>query len=100
MARVKVDAERVIAAANRIKNLNNQMRAEFKSVQDAISRLDSSWDGSAANNAIRKFNAIKNSYCDARYNVIDNFVAFLHQQVGEGYIQTEATNKSLADQFK
>ena len=100
MARLKVDAEQVVATANRIKNLNNQMRDGFSSVQDAISRLDGTWDGSAATNAIGKFNAIKNSYCDARYNVVDNFVAFLHQQVGEGYTQTEATNKSLADQFK
>lgn len=100
MARLKVDAEQVVATANRIKNLNNQMRDGFSSVQDAITRLDGTWDGSAATNAISKFNAIKNAYCDARYNVVDSFVAFLHQQVGEGYTQTEAANKSLADQFK
>lgn len=100
MANLKVDAEQVIASANRIKNLNDQMRDGFSSVQDAITRLDGTWDGSAATNTISKFNAIKNSYCDARYNVVDNFVAFLYQQVGEGYTQTEAANKSLADQFK
>ena len=100
MARLKVDTEQVIAIANKIKSLNNQMRDDFDSVQDAITRLDGTWDGSAATNAISKFNAIKNSYCDARYNVVDNFVAFLHQQVGEGYTQTEAANKSLAEQFK
>lgn len=100
MSRLKVNAEQVIASANRIKNLNDQMRDDFSNVQDAIKKLDGTWDGSAANNAISKFNAIKNSYCDARYNVVDNFVAFLHQQVGEGYTQTEAANKSLADQFK
>ncbi len=100
MARLKVDAEQVVATANRIKNLNDQMRDRFSSVQDAITRLDGTWDGSAATNAISKFNDIKNSYCDARYNVVDNFVAFLHQQVGEGYTQTEAVNKSLADRFK
>ncbi len=100
MARLIIDAEQVVATANRIKNLNNQMRDSFSSVQDAITKLDGTWDGSAATNAISKFNAIKNSYCDARYNVVDNFVAFLHQQVGEGYIQAEAANKSLADQFK
>ena len=45
------------------------MRDGFSSVQDAITRLDGTWDGSAATNAISKFNAIKNAYCDARYNV-------------------------------
>lgn len=100
MARLKVDAEQVIATANKIKKLNNQMRDEFCTVQDAIKRLDGTWDGSAATNAIGKFNSIKNSYCNARHSVIDSFVAFLHQQVGEGYTQTENVNKSLADQFK
>lgn len=100
MARLKVDTEQVITIANKIKSLNNQMRDDFDGVQDAITRLDGTWDGSAATNAISKFNAIKNSYCDARYNVVDYFVSFLHQQVGEGYAQTEAANKSLAEQFK
>lgn len=100
MARLKVDADQVVATANRIKNLNNQMRDSFNSVQDAVKKLNGTWDSPAATNAIAKFDAIKNSYCDARYNVVDNFVAFLHQQVGEGYTQTEAVNKSLADQFK
>ena len=100
MARLKVDAEQVIATAKRIKNYNNQMRDGFSNVQNAIDKLNNSWDGSAASSAISKFNAIKNSYCEARYNVVDNFVAFLHQQVGEGYTQTESANKSLADQFK
>ena len=100
MARLKVDAEQVIATAKRIKNYNNQMRDSFSNVHNAIDKLNNSWDGSAASSAISKFNAIKNSYCEARYNVVDNFVAFLHQQVGEGYTQTESANKSLADQFK
>ena len=100
MADLKIDVEQVVAAANRIKNLNTQMKDDFDCVQDAITKLDGAWDGSAATNAIGKFNAIKNAYCDARYNVVDNFVAFLHQQVGEGYTQTETANKSLADQFK
>lgn len=100
MANLKVNAGQVIASANKIKNLNDQMRDGFSSVQDAITRLDGVWDGSAATNAISKFNSIKNSYCDSRYKVVDNFVAFLHQQVGEGYVQTENVNKSLADAFK
>lgn len=100
MANLKVDAAQVVATANRIKALNVRMSDDFASVQDAISKLDGTWDGSAATAAIGKFNAIKNSFCDARYGVIDNFVLFLHQQVGEGYTQTESVNKSLADQFK
>ena len=100
MADLKINAEQVVETARRIKNINNQIREGFNNVQKAVTRLDGAWDSPAATNAINKFKAIKNSYCDARYDVIDNYVAFLHQQVGEGYTQTETTNKSLADAFK
>lgn len=100
MAEMKVNVDRVHSAAIRIKGLNDQMRDDFADVQKAISKLDGSWDGSAATNTISKFNSIKSSYCNARYKVVDNFVAFLHQQIGEGYAQTEDANKSLADAFK
>lgn len=100
MVELKVNAEQVIATADRIKDLNIQMRDRFTDVQTSMTRLDSTWEGAAATNAISKFNALKDSYCEARYNVVDNFVAFLHRQVGEGYTQTEEVNISLADQFK
>ncbi len=100
MANLKVNTDAVVNAANNLKTLNNQMKNEFPSVQTAINRLDSSWEGAAANNAIRKFNELKSNFCDARYNVIDNYINFLLQQVGEGYTQTENANKSLADAFK
>ena len=100
MANLKMNTDGVVASANNIKNLNNQMRSNFNNVQKAISKLDASWDGSAASSAMSKFNSIKSKYCSARYNVLDNYVKFLYQQVGEGYTQTEDVNKSLADQFK
>ncbi len=95
-----MNTEAVVTAAGNLKSLNNQIRNDFPGLQTAITQLDSTWDGSAATTAISKFNEIKSKFLDARYNVIDNYVNFLLQQVGEGYTQTEETNKSLADQFK
>lgn len=100
MANLKVNSQQVISTANKIKGLNNQINDGFENVENAISRLNRKWDGPASNNAINKFNSIKGAYCSSRYKVVDNFVAFLHQQVGEGYAQTESVNKSLADAFK
>jgi len=100
MGKVKVNTDSAVTAANKIKGYNNQIRNGFSSVQSAISSLDASWDGSAATTAISKFNEIKSKYPDSRYNVVDNFVNFLLQQVGEGYTQTENANTSLADAFK
>lgn len=95
-----MNTEAVVTAAGNLKSINNQIRNDFPRLQTAITQLDSAWDGSAATTAISKFNEIKSKFLDARYNVIDNYVKFLLQQVGEGYTQTEDANKSLADQFK
>lgn len=100
MASIKVNTDLAIAAANNIKNANSQIRDGFPKVQRAINQLDNSWDGSAATNAISKFNEMQSKYVDARYKVVDNYVNFLLQQVGEGYAQTEEANISLADAFK
>ncbi len=100
MTKLKINTDAVVAAAGNIKLYNTQMRDRFPSLQTAITRLDNSWDGSAAVAAISKFNEIKSKFCDARFNVLDNYVNFLLQQVGEGYTQTEDINLSLADQFK
>ena len=100
MANLKINVEATVATAGRIKSYNQQMRDGFPNVQSAITRLNNSWDGSASEKAMNKFNEIRSNYCEARYNVLDNYVNFLYQQVGEGYTQTEDTNVSLADQFK
>ena len=100
MADLRIDAELAIDTGTRIGVLNAQMRDGFDNVQKAMSRLDGSWDGSAATAAMNKFQAIKNTFCEARYNVVDNYVAFLHKQVGAGYMKTEEANRDLASWFK
>lgn len=100
MARLKIDTEAVVTAAGNISQFNKQMEDGISSMQKAIARLNVTWSGKAATAAIEKFDEIKNGFFDARYNVLDNYVNFLLQQVGEGYTQTETVNKSLAAQFK
>lgn len=100
MANLKINTDSVVTAATNIKTINRQIRDGFSSVQNAVTQLDNAWDGSAATNAIGKFNEIKNKYPNSRYNVIDSFASFLLQQVGERYVQTEDGIKSLAKEFK
>lgn len=100
MADLKVNTDAAVTAARNIKLCNTQIRDNFPTLQSAISDLDGSWDGAAAGAAISKFNEIRSKFSDARYTALDNYVNFLLQQVGEGYTQTEETNKSLADAFK
>lgn len=100
MADLRINSDAVVVAANNIKSLNGQIRDGFGSVKNAINKLNNTWDGGASDSAISKFNEIESNYCNARYNVMNDYVFFLLQQVGEGYTNTEAVNVSLADQFK
>lgn len=100
MANLKINTDAAVTAAGNIKLYNTQIRDGFSNVQTAITQLDNCWEGSAATAAISSFNEVKSKFFDARYNVLDNYVNFLLQQVGEGYSQTEDANISLADQFK
>lgn len=100
MADMKVNVDAVISAADSVKLYNCMMRDGIMDVNAAMTRLNQAWDGNASNAAIAKFNEIKEKLCDARYKVMDNYVNFLLQQVGEGYEVVEDVNKSLADQFK
>ncbi len=100
MADLRINIDNAVATSNNLKRLNTQIRDAFPGVQTAINRLNNSWDGPAASKTIAKFSEIKEKYAEARYNVVDNYVRFLLQQVGEGYTQTEEANTSLADAFK
>lgn len=100
MADLRINTEAVITVANNLKMYNAQMKDEIHNAVTAINKLDKSWDGEAASAAINKFNEIKSKYSETRYDVLDNFVRFLLQEIGEGYTQTEEANKSLASQFK
>lgn len=100
MSDLKINSDRVIHSANSVRTINNAIRDDFGKVENAIRQLDASWDGSAASNAMAKFNSLKTSFCDARYNVLDEYVRFLYGQVGQGYNETESVNRSLADSFK
>ena len=100
MKGVKINTDVVITTSEKLKLLNEEMRDGFNSVQKAIIQLNNSWDGSASEATISKFNEIKVKFCDARYIVLNNYANFLLNQVGEGYNQTEKANVSLAEQFK
>ena len=100
MADLKISTDAALMAAERIRAYNAQMRDDFPSVQDAINQLDNGWDGAVADKAKLRFNEMKSEFCNSRYNVLDNYVRYLLQQVDIGYEQTESVNINLADKFK
>ena len=100
MGFLKINTDAAVTAAENIKTFNTQINDGFDNVQKAMNQLDLCWDGSAAEESIKKFNEVKSNYLEARYNVLDNYANFLLQLVGAGYVDAETVNLSLADQFK
>ncbi len=97
---MSVNTDMVLLTAKNISDINDSIRNGFSDVEDAISSLNSNWEGSASENAFTQFNAIKDAFCENRYNVVANYVAFLQQQVDAGYVGVENINNKLAEAFK
>ncbi len=100
MANLKINTDSVSTAASKVKNYNDKIKEDFSNVRNAITALDRAWDSPAASAAISDFNALDSKYSQRRYNVVNDYVNFLYQQINVGYETTEKTNKSLADAFK
>lgn len=96
---IKVDTARVSATAKNIANYNSRIRDDFSSVESAMRALNNAWDGAAASRAMSAFHEIKNAFHEPRYEVLQNYVAFLQQTVDPGYTLAEKANTSLADRF-
>ena len=97
---IKISTQKVDSAASNISRINGSIRDDFSAVTNAMNVLDRNWDGSAADNVIRAFNSIKESYCDYRYNVINDMVLFMKNQVSSNYNNTEQKVQNAANLFK
>lgn len=100
MSLIHADVDFIEAEAIRLKNYNNAIYEGFTVVEASMKGLDAHWEGVAAAAAFNKFRGIRPAFCDARFNVMNNFSDVLVRQVGDGYRQTETLNSTLADSFK
>lgn len=99
MADLRVQTEEVRAAADRIRTLNQEMSDQFEQAIGNLDHLNDDWDGQAADFSYEKFMELRQKYPEQRYRVLDQYVGFLHRQIGEGYESAEKKNTELADQF-
>ena len=100
MPNLLVNTDRIVSTASELSTINAQIRDGFDSVQKAISSLKQTWEGPAASYAINKFQRTIPGGLEARYAVLNDYSTFLLSSVGEGYVQAETVNTSLADLFK
>lgn len=100
MKDLRVDSVAVLTAADKISTINKAIYDKIGDVEVSVTKLNSTWDSPSAAGVIGKFFAIKETYSTSRYDVVENYIRFLHNQVGDGYTTAEELNKTLAEAFK
>ena len=95
--RISTDSVNEIAAT--IERLNNDLDHTLDESRQSIDRLNSVWQGEAAEATISAFNTFANNYFQNYKDIITQYVQFLRNNVAQGYVETETVNVNLADSF-
>ena len=95
---IKIQFDCLRSAAGDVRTQNNRIREAFNGPVRAAYAMDEAWDGVVSQNAMQAFYKLA-QYAEPRYCVLDNFAKAM-ESIASGYEKTEATNISLADQFR
>lgn len=101
---IKIDTQVVSDVAYKLDSYNTEINNAFEVVNNAINDLNYNWVGNASEQAMSKFYSIKEEFVDrsetSRSGVMQRYVKFLKEQIGQGYEITEEMNTKLAEAFK
>ena len=85
---LNVNTGKIREAAKQIHNVNNDLRDGFLPVEAAVSNLSGKWKSSVSASAIQRFRNLRETYCDSRYNDINNMVQNM-EKAAEKYESNE-----------
>ena len=97
---MRIDTAQVLEIANSLSKLNDDLQTNLKEAQNAITNLSTVWEGEAATATIDAINTFAADYFQNYYDLINEYVKFLKDNVSSGYESTENANTTLADSFK
>ncbi len=97
---IRVSTAQVAEIATTIESLNKRLQEKLEESRSTIKGLASTWEGEAATATIEAYDSFAAKYFQNYYDVIDNYVKFLRQNVEQGYFETETANTNIADAFK
>lgn len=97
---ITIDTEQVMSIAAQIENDNNQLKEKLESTKATIDSLSATWTGQAADETRASYAEFANKFFQKYYDVLDQYVKFLRNNVSDQYTQTETANKTIADAFK
>lgn len=97
--REKVNSERIVSAANRIRSTNRTLNNEFSSVKRAGVSMSRNWNSPAQRYAESKLRSIA-SINEARSSVFSDYANVLSNVVAVNHDSSERENKKLASMFR
>lgn len=97
---IQINTGAVRTVAEEIEAANKRMQDDLSDVDRALRAMEQSWQGDGSNACSQKYRYIKENLPNARYNVINNLVVFMKQQVGDSYEVAEQKISNAAAAFK
>lgn len=97
---ITLDTDQVLAIASQIENDNNLLKETLEKTKSAIDSLSSTWTGQAADETRAAYTEFANKFFQQYYDVLEQYVKFLHVNVDDGSKRTEAANTELASLYK
>ena len=100
MSKINMNTGEVERVAGVVETCNNAIEKKLENVTSAITSMNNTWDGEAADAASGYYTGKIRPLLDSQKTLIKNFSNFMRQSVASGYEQTEQGNTKLADNFK
>lgn len=97
---VRINTEETIQIANRLEQLNNDLKQELENSTKTVNSLTTIWQGEAAQTTIDSYNAFAEKYFQNYADVIKQYVTFLRKNVAQDYSGTEIDNIGLGETLK
>lgn len=97
---ITIDSDQVMAIASQIENDNQQLHELLGESKTTVDSLTAYWTGPAAEETIASYDSFAGRFFQTYFDILDQYVRFLRNNVSAGYEQIEQVNKQLADAFK
>lgn len=98
--RMILNTDQVLAIASQIESDNQQLEQLLNDSKTTLDNLSANWTGAAADQTRASYDAFAGKYFQTYFDVLEQYVKFLRNNVAEQYTQTESANTRLADAFK
>lgn len=100
MTQITIDSEQVLSIASQIESDNQTLQQLLNESKASVDALSSYWSGRASDETRASYEAFAGNFFQKYFDVLNQYVKFLRNNVAMQYEQTEQVNTQLADAFK